>query len=59
MYPTSSALSRKLTGTRIRPDPLTPKNDTNSRAAFGETIANPHSPAERNESWPASAMAPV
>ena len=39
MYSTSSTLSRKLTGTRIRPQPLTPQNAASSRAAFWLTIA--------------------
>ena len=31
MYWISSGLSRKFTGTRIRPQPETPKNDVSSR----------------------------
>ena len=51
MYAISSALSRKLIGTRTRPQPLTPKNDVNSRAEFCETIAmrSPARDAERVE----------
>ena len=39
MYSISGRLSRKFTGTRIRPQPLTPKNDVNSRAEFCEITA--------------------
>ena len=52
MYAISSALRRKLIGTRIRPHPLTPKNDVNRRAEFCDTIAtrSPARDAERVES---------
>ena len=39
MYATSSALSRKLTGTSTRPKPLTPKYEMRKRAEFGLTMA--------------------
>ena len=56
MYAISSALRRKLTGTSTRPQPLTPKNDTSSRAAFCETIAT-RSPRPRPRSSRAAAWA--
>ena len=51
MYSISGRLSRKFTGTRIRPQPLTPKNDVNSRAEFCEITATrpPDGHAERVE----------
>ena len=39
MYSTSARASRKLTGTRIRPHPDTPKNEVSSRAELWETMA--------------------
>ena len=39
MYRTSSAFSRKFTGTMTRPKTLTPNRLTRKRAALGETIA--------------------
>ena len=39
MYSTSAAASRKLTGTRMRPLPLTPKKAVSRRAEFWLTIA--------------------
>ena len=39
MYPTSAAVRRKLIGTRIRPHPLTPKNEVSKRAEFWEMAA--------------------
>ncbi len=39
MYCTSSGRSRKFTGTRIRPQPETPKNDVSSRLLLWLTIA--------------------
>ena len=52
MYAISSALRRKLIGTRIRPNPLTPKNEVNRRAEFCDTTAtrSPAANAERVES---------
>ena len=39
MYWISVTLSRKFTGTRTRPDPLTPKNEVSSRAELCDTTA--------------------
>ena len=39
MYSTSGGASRKLTGTRMRPLPLTPKKLVSSRAEFWLTMA--------------------
>jgi hypothetical protein len=39
MYATSSAFSRKFTGTSTRPNTLTPKSARRNRAAFGDTMA--------------------
>ena len=39
MYLTSSATSRKLIGTRIRPEPDTPNSAVSSRAELCDTIA--------------------
>ena len=52
---TSSALSRKLTGTRTRPNPLTPKYEMRKRAEFGLTMAT-RSPGATPMASRASAM---
>ncbi len=39
MYSISARLSRKLTGTRTRPHPVTPKNEVSRRAEFCEITA--------------------
>ena len=39
MYSTSAAARRKLIGTRMRPEPDTPKNDVSSRAELCDTMA--------------------
>ena len=49
MYSISARLSRKFTGTRIRPQPLTPKNDVSSRAEFCEMTAT--RPPTGTPSW--------
>ena len=49
MYSISGRLSRKFTGTRIRPQPLTPKNDVNSREEFCEITAT--RPPAGTPSW--------
>ena len=55
MYRISSVLSRKFTGTRMRPNTLTPKRLSRKRAAFGETIAT-RSPSPTPMSSRAAAM---
>jgi hypothetical protein len=55
MYATSSALSRKLIGTTMRPYALTPKNDVSKRAELWLTIATrspcPTPSASRAAAW--------
>src|SRR3954463_2787024 len=53
MYSTSSARSRKLIGTRTRPDPGTAKNSSSSRPALGETTATRSPTSTPSSSSPA------
>ena len=39
MYPISSEVRRKLMGTRLRPNPLTPKYEIRNLPEFGLTMA--------------------
>ena len=55
MYAISSAVSRKLMGTSVRPYPLTPKYDVKNRPEFGLTMAI-RSPCSTPRSSSARAM---
>ena len=58
MYSISAGASRKLIGTRMRPQPHTPKNEVSSRDELWETMAT-RSPAARRPAGPGPRPGPV